>query len=99
MPIFGNGNSKYQMTTITIQTNHAYGQKLFRKLKEDKNLKNVRLNESKPVNEIDLILPGNELSDQELLDTLTSASKGKSIPLAKAQKRTNEKIALWRKGK
>ncbi len=87
------------MTTITIQTNHAYGQKLFRKLKEDKNLKNVELKESKSLNEIDLILPGNELSDQELLETLTSASKGKSIPLAQARKKTSDKIALWRKGK
>ncbi|CAN5636489.1 hypothetical protein BH11BAC1_BH11BAC1_27810 [soil metagenome] len=87
------------MTTITIQTNNAYGQKLFQKLKEDKNLKNVQLKESEPVNEINLILPGNELSNQELLETLTSASKGKSIPLAQARKKTGKKIALRRKGK
>ena len=87
------------MTTITIQTNHAYGQKLFQKLKEDKNLRNVQLKESNQGNEIEYILPGSELSEQELLKTLKSASKGKSIPASQARKRTAEKIAQWRKGK
>lgn len=88
------------MTTITFQTNDTYGQKLFRKLKQDRNLINVHLQEStKHQDEIELILPGSELSDSELLEMLTSASKGKSIPLSQSRNKTRDKIASWRKSK
>jgi len=89
-----------EMTTITIQTNNSYGQKLYQKLKADKNLKKVVLEDnSKPISEIELILPGKQLNVEELLMMLSLASKGKSLSLKDARKKTLSKIAAWRKNK
>jgi len=90
------------MTTITIQTNDDYGRKLYQKLKSDKNLNKIELKDNikeKAVNEIELILPGTPISDEMLLATLTFASKGKSLSLKTARKKTFSKIAAWRKNK
>ncbi len=87
---------------ITIQTNNDYGQKLYQKLKSDKNLHKVEINKktrAKSVNEIELVTPGSPVSDDELLKVITQAAAGKSISVPAARKRTLSKIALWRKNR
>ena len=87
------------MTTITIQTNDTYGQKLYHKLKADKNLRKVIMEEKSIPSEIELVLPGTEVTDENLLAILTRASRGKSLSLNEARTKTLEKIAAWRKKK
>ncbi|HLG35860.1 MAG TPA: hypothetical protein VI757_13335 [Bacteroidia bacterium] len=92
------------MTTITIRTSAAYGQRLYRKLKADRNLTaDIKEEKSaqgkKNTTEIELVLPGSPLSDERLLQTLVNASQGRSITLSSARKRTLSKIASWRKRK
>ena len=90
------------MTTITIRTNDTYGMRLFRRLKADKNLTAVtkeNASAKKKFDEIELVMPGTALTDEELLQVLSRASKGRSISLHAARKRTLTKIAAWRKRK
>lgn len=91
------------MTTITIQTNDTYGIKLYRKLKADKKLNKVVMEEplsaKDSLKEVELVLPGKELKDEELIRFLERASRGKNISLNTARKRTSAKIAAWRKNK
>lgn len=90
------------MTTITIQANTAYANKLYRQLKEDKNLNKVVI-EKKPKaaanasKEISLTMPGAPMDENTLLKVLTAASRTKSISAKEARNRTNAKIAAWRK--
>jgi hypothetical protein len=83
------------MTTITIQTNDTYGVKLYRKLKADKNLNKVVIGEpvskSNSLKEVELVLPGRKLRDEELISFLEQASRGKNISLNTARKRTASK--------
>lgn len=93
---------QFNMTTITIQTSNDYGQKLYQKLKADKNLRKIELKEELKgtiVNEIELVLPGLPMTDEMLLSTLRLASKGRSLSLKNARKKTMSKIAAWRKSK
>ena len=90
------------MTTITIQTSNDYGQKLYQKLKADKNLKKVILYDrlrADNMNEIEFALPGVSITEEMLLTTLINASKGKSMSLKNAREKTFSKIASWRKSK
>lgn len=90
------------MTTITIQTNTAYANKLYRKLKEDKNLNKVMIEKKSKSTivaskEISLTMPGTPIDEDALLKVLTTASRTRSISAKEARKRTNAKIAAWRK--
>jgi hypothetical protein len=91
------------MTTITIQTNDNYGIKLYRKLKADKNLSKVVIGELSSqisfLKEVELVLPGKELKDEELINFLERASRGKNLSLVTARKKTSSKIAAWQKRK
>lgn len=89
------------MTTITIRTSDAYGMRLFRKLKADRNLtaeikEDISASGNKKFNEIELVLPGSPLTDEQLLQTLVSASQDRSITLSSARKRTMSKIVASR---
>lgn len=90
------------MTTITIQANTAYANKLYRKLKEDKNLNKVMIEKKSKTTtaaskEISLTMPGAPVDEEALLKVLTIASRTKSISSKEARNRTNAKIASWRK--
>lgn len=90
------------MTTITIQASTAYANKLYRQLREDKNLNKVTIEKKRAAQsvaskEISLIIPGTSLEEETLIKVLTTASRSKSISGKQARDRTNAKIAAWRK--
>src|SRR5438128_2282593 len=85
------------MTIITIQANDSYGHQLYQKLKTDKNLKKVTIEEpassgGDALLEIEATLPGSALSEVKLLKLLAKASREKNLSITEARKRTAAKI-------